>query len=187
MAKPTFFDGAADFRASLEHHHATETELLVGFRKVSSGQPSMTWHESVDEALCFGWIDGVRKRLDDLTYTIRFTPRKANSIWSAVNLRKVEALVAEGRMRPAGLRVFEARNPAKEKVYSFEQDVPSELEASELTALKAQPQAWAYFQSIPPGYRKTVLHWIVTAKKPATRALRFASFLRACAEGKRLT
>jgi uncharacterized protein YdeI (YjbR/CyaY-like superfamily) len=186
MGTPTFFDSAADFRAWLERNHATEAELLVGFRKVGTGSPNMTWPESVDEALCFGWIDGVTRRIDGSTYSVRFTPRRPNSIWSAVNLRKVEALVAEGRMRPAGLRVYEARNPAKEKVYSFEQEHPAELDAHELAALKARPATWAYFESTPPGYRKTVIHWITTAKQPATRTKRFASFLQACSEGRRL-
>ena len=186
MAKPTFFDSAADFRVWLERHHATETELLVGFRKVGTGDPNMTWSQSVDEALCFGWIDGVTRRIDDATYSVRFTPRRPNSIWSAVNLRKVEALIAEARMRPAGLRVYEARNPAKEKVYSFEQERPAELDAAELAALRATAATWAYFESTPPGYRKTVIHWITTAKQPATRAKRFAQLLDACANGKRL-
>ena len=186
LPAPMFFDTPAAFRAWLEDHHDSAAELLVGFRKVGSGLPSMTWSESVDEALCFGWIDGVTRRIDDASYSIRFTPRRPNSIWSAVNLAKVEALIAQGRMRPAGLAVYAARNPAKERVYSFEQSEPAELAADEIAAFKAVPAAWAFFESTPPSYRRTVIHWIATAKQPATRTKRFTQLLDACASSKRL-
>jgi uncharacterized protein YdeI (YjbR/CyaY-like superfamily) len=181
-----YFETASGFRAWLEQHHATASELLVGFRKLGSGIPSMSWPESVDEALCYGWIDGVRRRIDDTAYSIRFTPRKPKSIWSAVNLRKVESLIAAGRMRPAGMRVYEARDAARTAVYSFEQARPAELDDAELRRFRAKAAAWAYFEACPPGYRKTVIHWIVTAKKPETRARRLQELLQACAERRRL-
>lgn len=186
MTEPVFFADAALFRRWLEAHAAGATELLVGFHKVGSGQPSMSWPESVDEALCFGWIDGRRKRIDDAAYSIRFTPRKAGSIWSTVNIAKMDALRAAGRMRPEGERAFALRTEAKSGIYSHEQAQAAELAEDELQAFRGDATAWAYFEALPPGYRKTVLHWITTAKKPATRAARLAKLVQACAEGKRL-
>ena len=186
MTAPLYFADAAAFRRWLETHAATETELLVGFRKVGSGQPSMTWPESVDEALCFGWIDGRRKRVDDTAYSIRFTPRKANSIWSSVNIAKMAQLRAAGRMTPAGEQAFALRSEAKSGIYSHEQARAAELEAEETAVFMADPAAWAYFGTLPPGYRKQVLHWITTAKKAETRAGRLARLVQACAAGKRL-
>ena len=186
MADPTFFPTAADFRRWLASHAATATELLVGFHKVGSGQPSMTWSESVDEALCFGWIDGVRKRIDDASYSIRFTPRKAGSIWSAINIAKMERLQAEGRMTPAGLAAFERRTAARSKVYSYEQDAPAELKPDELRAFKRNKAAWRYFETAPPGYRQQMLHRICNAKRPETRAARLDKLIAASAAGQRL-
>jgi uncharacterized protein YdeI (YjbR/CyaY-like superfamily) len=144
---PTFFDSAEHFRAWLEANHATAAELIVGFRKVGSGLPSMTWSQSVDEALCFGWIDGVTKRIDEMSYQIRFTPRRAGSIWSLVNVAKVEKLTALGRMRPAGIAAFEARSSAKTGVYSFEQTQPIALGDAELRVFRQNKAAWNYFES----------------------------------------
>lgn len=186
MTSPVFFATPADFRRWLEQHHASAPELLVGYRKLGSGLPSMTWSESVDEALCFGWIDGVRRRLDDTAYTIRFTPRRRGSIWSAVNVAKIEALSAQGRMQPAGLAAFAARDEKKTAIYAFEQERPAELSAAELRVLKKNKPAWAYFQAVPPGYRQVVTHWVVSAKKPETRARRLEQLIQACAEGRRL-
>lgn len=186
MTTTTFFATAADFRAWLEKHHESASELVVGFRKVGSGMASMTWSESVDEALCFGWIDGVRRRIDDTSYSIRFTPRRRGSNWSAVNLEKVKSLIAEGRMRPAGLRAYESRDEKKCEVYSFERERPAELERTELLVFRKNKPAWAYFQSTPPGYRKTILHWIVSAKRPETRSRRFAQLVQACSEQRRI-
>lgn len=186
MTEPVFFADAVLFRRWLEAHAATATELLVGFHKVGSGQPSMSWPESVDEALCFGWIDGRRKRIDDTAYSIRFTPRKAGSIWSTVNIAKMDALRAAGRMRPEGERVFALRTEAKSGIYSHEQAQSAALAEDELQAFRHNAAAWAYFEALPPGYRKTVLHWITTAKKPETRAARLAKLVQACAAGKRL-
>ena len=184
---PHFFATAQDFRRWLHAHHTTARELIVGYHKVGSGLPSMTWPQSVDEALCYGWIDGVRRKLSDTSYTVRFTPRRPNSIWSAVNLAKVQTLIAEGRMQPAGLAVYEARNPARSSAYSFEQTAPAKLDTTELAALQQHTTAWPYFQSLPTGYRRTVTHWISSAKKSETRARRFAQLLQACIDGRRLT
>lgn len=186
MTEPLFFADAAAFRRWLEANAASASELLVGFYKVGSGKPSMSWSESVDEALCFGWIDGRRKRIDDASYTIRFTPRKPNSIWSAVNIAKVAQLRAAGRMTSAGERAFALRTEAKSGLYSHEQAQAAELTAQERAAFQANAPAWTYFETLPPSYRKQVLHWITTAKKPETRAARLAKLVQACAAGKRL-
>lgn len=163
MTAPTFFPSPDAFRHWLEAHAATATELLVGFHKVSTGQPSMSWAQSVDEALCFGWIDGVRKRADDATYTIRFTPRKPSSIWSAINIAKVAQLQAEGRMTPAGAEAFARRTDVRSMVYAYEQEAPAELSAAELREFKRGEAAWRYFESAPPGYKKQMLHRVCTA------------------------
>jgi uncharacterized protein YdeI (YjbR/CyaY-like superfamily) len=183
---PTFFAIPADLRAWFKQHHLSETELLVGFYKKDSGKPSITWPESVDEALCVGWIDGVRKRADDESYTIRFTPRKPRSIWSAVNIARVEALTQEGRMQPAGLTAFEQRRENKSGIYSYEQRDQIELSEAETLAFKANPQAWAFFESQPASYRKAVLWWIVSAKKEETRAKRVATLIDDSANGRKI-
>ena len=186
MALPTFFESAQHFRAWLEIHHRTSAELIVGFRKVGSGLPSMTWPESVDEALCFGWIDGVRKRIDDSSYLIRFTPRRAGSIWSSVNLAKVQQLCAQGRMRPAGISAHEARSTKKTGVYSFEQQQAVVLAPAEVREFKKNKEAWRYFEAAAPSYKKVITYWVVSAKRPATRARRLAQLIEACAESRRL-
>jgi uncharacterized protein YdeI (YjbR/CyaY-like superfamily) len=181
-----FFATAADFRRWLARNAHRAGELVVGFRKVDSGLPSMTWPESVDEALCFGWIDGVRKRVDDTAYQIRFTPRRPGSTWSVVNIAKAERLVAEGRMQQAGLAAFARRLAEKSRVYSYEQDEAASLTAAEVRAFRRDKAAWRHFEAAPPGYRKTVLHWIGSARQPATRERRLAQLIAACAAGKRL-
>jgi uncharacterized protein YdeI (YjbR/CyaY-like superfamily) len=186
MMPPTFFDSAASFRAWLEQNHASAAELLGGFRKVGTGLPSMTWSESVDEALCYGWIDGVRRRIDDSSYVIRFTPRRRGSIWSAVNVAKVWTLVAQARMRPAGLAAFEARSDRRTGIYSFEQAHAVELAAAEVRAFKRNKAAWTYYDTTSPSYRKTITYWVVSAKQPATRARRLAQLVQACAEQRHL-
>jgi uncharacterized protein YdeI (YjbR/CyaY-like superfamily) len=146
----------------------------------------MSWSESVDQALCFGWIDGVRKRVDEHKYTIRFTPRKPSSIWSAVNIAKFHRLEAEGRVAPAGARAFSHRTEAKSAVYSYEQEATAELSAGELRAFKRKKAAWNFFEMTPPSYKKVVLHWIASAKKEHTRSSRFTKLVDACAAGRRL-
>jgi uncharacterized protein YdeI (YjbR/CyaY-like superfamily) len=161
--KPIFFASAAELRAWLSAHHATADELLVGFHKRGTGKPSPTWSEAVDQALCFGWIDGVRKRVDEARYTIRFTPRRPGSIWSKINVAKVGA--------------FAAREDAKTGVYSFERARAAALSRAEATRLRAQPAAWAYFSDQPPSYRRAAYHWVISAKQDATRARRLATLI----------
>ena len=169
---PRFFAPPQDFRRWLEKHHTDATELWVGFYKKSSGRPSITWPESVDEALCAGWIDGLRKRVDDESYMIRFTPRKAGSIWSAVNTRRAAELLKEGRMRPAGRAAFEARDPKKTNLYSFEQRQAAALAPALEKRFKANRAAWTFFQSLPDGYRRTATFWVMSAKQEDTRRRR---------------
>lgn len=186
MTSPTYFSDASAFRAWLEANAASEVELLVGFHKVGSGTPSLSWPDSVDEALCFGWIDGVRKRIDEQAYSIRFTPRKATSVWSAVNIAKVEKLLAQGRMTEAGLRAFGRRRDDKSGIYAYEQAATAELSTDELRQFKRNMKAWAFFEATPPSYKRVILHWVTSSKKEATRVSRFAALLDACASGRRL-
>lgn len=174
--KPVYFPSAAAWRDWLVEHHASATELLVGFHKAATGKPSMSWAQSVDEALCFGWIDGVRKRVDDERYTIRFTPRRATSIWSAVNITRVGELEAEGRMQEAGRAAFAKRRENKSGIYAYEQrrDV---LDEPYLGTFKKSRAAFAFFESQPPGYRKTAIWWIVSAKMEVTRERRLAELI----------
>jgi uncharacterized protein YdeI (YjbR/CyaY-like superfamily) len=173
----TFFATPAEFRAWLKKHHASASELWVGFYKKGSGRPSITWPEAVDEALCVGWIDGIRKSIDDESYRIRFTPRKPQSTWSAVNLARVEALTREGRMLPAGLKAFEKRKEAKTGIYAYEQRKAAELDEASEQRFRSDPEAWEYFQSRPPGYRKTAIWWVVSAKKEETRRKRLEQLI----------
>jgi uncharacterized protein YdeI (YjbR/CyaY-like superfamily) len=180
---PRFFATPAAFRKWLDANHATAGELLVGFYKVGTGRPSITWPESVDEALCVGWIDGVRKRVDDDSYTIRFTPRKAGSIWSAVNIAKMAELIRQGRVRPAGLKAFAARSAAKSGVYAYEQRASVALDEASDALFRADAAAWADWQARPAWYRKTATWWVVSAKKEETRRKRLAILIAACAQG----
>jgi uncharacterized protein YdeI (YjbR/CyaY-like superfamily) len=181
--KPIYFETPAEFRRWLEKNHAKATELLVGFHKRGTGKPSMTWPESVDEALCFGWIDGIRKSVDSERYTIRFTPRRARSIWSLVNVRRVKALTQTGRLRPAGLAAFKARHAARSGVYSFEQR-PQRLEPAFEKQFRANRIAWVYFQSQAPWYRRTSIYWVMSAKKEETRRRRLEALIRDSAAGR---
>lgn len=186
MTAPRFFANAKSFRVWLEKHASSANELLVGFHKVDSGRPSMTWSESVDEALCFGWIDGVRKRIDGDSYCIRFTPRKPTSIWSAINIAKFETLRAQGRMTAAGEQAFAYRSEARSVVYAYEQMSSATLSAEEVGEFKRSEAAWKFFEATPPSYRKVILHWITTAKRVETRASRLRKLIDACATGTRL-
>lgn len=181
---PTFFATPADFRAWLEAHHAERQELWVGYYKKGSGQPSLTWPESVDEALCFGWIDGIRKSIDEVSYTIRFTPRKADSTWSAVNIKRVGELTALGLMRPAGQAAFEKRAEEKSGIYAYEQRQVAELSEAQIAQFRATPPAWEFFQSQAPSYRKTAVWWVVSAKKEETRQKRLATLIADSAQGR---
>jgi uncharacterized protein YdeI (YjbR/CyaY-like superfamily) len=183
---PLFFANADQFRHWLEAHGGTAEVLIVGFHKVASGQPSMTWPESVDEALCFGWIDGVRKRIDEESYQIRFTPRRAGSIWSSVNIKRTRALIEANKMTAAGLAAFERRTERKSSVYAYEQKAAAELTPAERVAFKKNRAAWRHFEAAAPSYKRTMLYWVVTAKKPETRARRLAKLIEASTAGNRL-
>jgi len=183
--RPVFFASPAEFRDWLATHHDRETELLVGFHKVHTEKPSLTWAQSVDEALCYGWIDGVRKSLGADAYTIRFTPRKATSTWSAVNLKRVPELVAEGRMTPAGLAAYERRSAKTSGIYAYE-NRPAEFSAEHAATFRKNRKAWAFFQAQPPGYRRTCVWWIVSAKRPETQAKRLATLIDHSANEERL-
>lgn len=178
---PRFFATPTDFRDWLEQHHERATELLVGFHKTKSGTPSLTWPESVDEALCFGWIDGRRTSLGEASYTIRFTPRKPTSHWSAVNLKRVPELIADERMRPAGLRAYEKRGAGTAGRYSYEQRHTIELPSAALATFRANDEAWRYFEAQPASYRTAAKHWVMSAKKEETRAKRFAILVESSA------
>jgi uncharacterized protein YdeI (YjbR/CyaY-like superfamily) len=184
---PIYFDSARALRMWFARHAKTETELVVGYMKKGTGSASVTWPESVDEALCVGWIDGVRHRIDDSRYSIRFTPRKPSSHWSNINIRRIAALEAEGRMRPAGLAAFAARDKARSGRGSYEQKRPVRLAPGEHKAIQANPMAWKYYRTLPPGYLKMVTWWIIGAKKPDTRARRLKSFIEKCAARSRFT
>jgi uncharacterized protein YdeI (YjbR/CyaY-like superfamily) len=183
---PTFFASVADFRAWMKRHHRAASELLVGFYKLGSGRPSITWPESVDEALCFGWIDGVRKSLRADSYVIRFTPRKRGSTWSTVNTRRAEALIREKRMQPAGLRAFRERDPNKSGIYSFEQRKTARLPAEAEARFKQNRSAWRFFESQPPGYRRITTWWVISAKRAETRRRRLDMLIADSAAGRRI-
>ena len=183
---PVFFPSPAAFRRWLARHGSTASELLVGFYKVATGRPSLTWSESVDEALCFGWIDGVRKRIDDESYQIRFTPRRPDSNWSAINIAKVEVLISQGRMQPPGMLAYSHRADHRSRVYSYEQEAPPAFTAQDLAVFKSSPAAWQFFNGTPPSYRRAVVRWVASSKHPATRARRLSRLVESCAAGKRL-
>ncbi len=168
---PLFFEKQSAFRKWLEKNHKKKTELLVGFYKVDSGKPSITWPQSVDEALCFGWIDGVRKSIDKDSYQIRFTPRKPSSIWSAVNIKKMETLMREGLVQSSGLAIFEKRTESKSKIYTYENaEVQFPADFSKL--FKSNKSAWDYFQTLAPSYRKASTSWVMSAKQESTKIKR---------------
>lgn len=181
----TYFRTPAELRKWLRANHAKAKELWVGFYKRDSGKPSITWPESVDEALCVGWIDGIRKRIDDECYTIRFTPRRKGSIWSAVNIARVKVLTAEKRMRPTGAGAFAARVENKSGIYAYEQR-RDRLEEPYAGLLRKHKAASAFFEAQPPSYRKVIGWWIVSAKREETRLQRLRRLTEACARGKRL-
>lgn len=182
---PKYFSTKEEFRKWLEENHKTETELFVGFYKKGTGKPSMDWSESVDQALCFGWIDGVRRRIDDESYCNRFTPRRPTSGWSRINIKKMEDLQKSGEMTPAGLAVFNARNKSKDESYSYESGFP-ELSVDLEKEFKANNDAWEFFQKQPPSYRKPRIHWINSAKQEETRISRLRKLIKLSGEGKRM-
>ena len=186
-AKPVFFASPEAFRRWLEENHASAKELLVGFHKVHTGKPSLTWPQSVDAALCYGWIDGLRRSLGEDAYSIRFTPRKPTSIWSNVNTGRVAELTRLGLMAPAGLAAFALRDAKRAGIYSFESTNPAAaLDAAAEKAFRARKKAWAFFESQPPGYRRIAIKWVMSAKREETRATRLATLIADSAAGQRL-
>jgi uncharacterized protein YdeI (YjbR/CyaY-like superfamily) len=183
--EPVFFDSPAAFRRWLEAHSATETELWAGYYKRATGRPSMTWPESVDQALCYGWIDGLRRSLGEDAYTIRFTPRKRGSNWSAVNIARVGELAALGLMMPAGLAAFAARDDERSRVYSYEREKAA-LEPEQEGRLRADPDAWRFWEAQQPSYRRVAAWWVVSAKRPETRERRLQQLIAESAAGRRI-
>jgi uncharacterized protein YdeI (YjbR/CyaY-like superfamily) len=183
---PRFFKTAAAFRSWLAKHAGTERELIVGFHKLGTGRLSMTWPESVDEALCHGWIDGVRTRIDEESYKIRFTPRKPGSTWSAINIGKAQRLEAQGRMAEAGREAFSRRREEKSGIYSYEQRESAQLSPEDEAMFRKSRKAWKFFESQPPGYRRLMIHHVVSGKRPGTRQSRLARLIEASGKGVRL-
>jgi len=183
-AEPKFFASPDHWRRWLAEHHADVPELRVGFYKKGSGRPSITWPEAVDQALCFGWIDGVRNRLDDSRYVIRFTPRRRGSVWSSVNLERVKELAALGLMQPAGLAAHAARTEPKSRIYAYEQRERARLPAPLELQLKRNRKAWEFFRSRPPWYQRTASWWVISAKKEETRQRRLAALIEDSARGR---
>jgi uncharacterized protein YdeI (YjbR/CyaY-like superfamily) len=184
--KPTFFATPSAFRAWLEKNHDSAQELWVGFYKKASGKPSITWPEAVDAALAFGWIDSVRKSVDEISYTNRFTPRRPGSTWSAVNVKRVKELTRLGLMRPAGLKAFDARKEDKSGIYSYEQRHEASLNAAQQREFRANKQAWNFFQRQPPSYRTAAVWWVVSAKREETRRNRLARLIEDSSQGSRV-
>jgi uncharacterized protein YdeI (YjbR/CyaY-like superfamily) len=183
---PTFFETADAFAAWLDKHGASKSELVVGFYKRVSKRPSMTWAESVDAALCFGWIDGVRKRIDEHSYQIRFTPRRPQSIWSSINIERARALHAAGEMRDAGLKAYSLRREEKSRIYSYEQQKSAKLTPADEARFRKDRAAWQFSAAQPQGYRRLVTWRIISAKLPATRERRLADLIKASKEKRRL-
>src|SRR5271154_5279859 len=181
--KSVFFSRPPKFRAWLEKYHESRLELWVGFYKKASGKPSITWPESVDEALCFGWIDGLRKNIDEVSYTIRFTPRKPRSIWSAINIGRAQELHAAGKMSTLGLEAFARRSDDRSAIYAYEQRKAAQFDVTAEKKFRANLRAWIFFQSQPAGYRKIATYWVISAKKEETRARRLGVLIESSARG----
>jgi len=186
VSRPKFFATPEAFRAWLDAHHEHETECLVGFYKRESKKPSITWPESVDEALSFGWIDGKRQRIDEVSYTIRFTPRKASSNWSAVNVKRMAVLIAEGRVRPMGMAAFEKRSAARTGIYAYENRKSAKLDPEAEREFRRNKKAWAYFEAQAPSYRQVAIWWVITAKREETRRSRLATLIDDSAHERRI-
>lgn len=183
--EPIFFDSPRAFRRWLEAHGQTAKELFVGFYKRATGRPSMTWPGSVDQALCFGWIDGIRKSLGADAYAIRFTPRKRGSNWSAVNIARVGELTSLGLMTPAGLAAFDARDDARSRVYSYERE-KAVLEPEQEDCLRGNADAWRFWEAQPPSYRRVASWWVISARRPETRVRRLEQLIAESARGVRI-
>lgn len=184
--KPLFFANPSAWHAWLERHHAETAELWVGFYKRESGRPSITWPEAVDGALCFGWIDGVRKSIDDISYKIRFTPRKPRSVWSAVNVKRATYLSSKGLMHSAGLAAFEKRDGTRSEIYSYEQRNNAKLPPAYQKEFRAHSASWKFFRAQPPGYQRICNWWVISAKKEETRLKRLAVLIEHSGHQRRL-
>lgn len=184
MAEPVYFASPDDLRAWFEQHHETAAELHVGYFKAASGRRGLTHQQAIEQALCFGWIDGIGRRVDDQRWRVRFTPRRAGSIWSDVNIASVGRLTEAGLMRPAGLAAFERRRADRTGVYSFEQRAQAALEPEQQARLEADPAAWAWFSAQAPWYRRSAMHWVTSAKKPETRESRLSRLIADSAAGR---
>lgn len=182
----TFFATPAEFRAWLEQHHATESEVWVGYYKKATGKPTMTWPQAVDEALCFGWIDGKVQRIDEERHRQRFTPRRQNSNWSAVNIAKVAELRKQRRMTPAGEAAFAARRDDRSAVYTYERRHEAALDDEQQAAFRANERAWSWFADQSASYRQLAIFWVVSAKRPETQARRLAKLIECSADGRRV-
>ncbi len=182
IKKPRYFKSQEAFRNWLEKHHDSKDELLVGYYKVGTGKPSMTWSESVDQALCFGWIDGVRRRIDDERYCIRFTPRRPGSKWSDVNLKKIGKLKREGLMTPAGLEAYGRRVVGRRSGYAYEENTKDFTTAMK-REFRSHPEAWKFFRAQAPSWKKKVTHWVTSAKQEATRDRRMRKLIEGCERG----
>ncbi len=184
LIEPTFFATVSGLRDWLEDNHATATELWVGFYKRGSGKPSITWPELVDEALCFGWIDGVRHGIDEVSYSNRLTPRTQRTTWSAINIARAKELITLGRMRPAGLKAFERRTDERSAIYSYEQRKTARLDPEAERSFRVNKKAWAFFQAQPPSYRRAAIWWVISAKREETRQKRLATLIRDSQNGR---
>lgn len=181
---PIFFETPAELRDWLDAHHRTADEVFVGAWKKATGKPTLTWPQIVEEALCVGWIDSIRRSVPGDGWAIRLTPRRKGSIWSAVNVAKVAELRAAGRMRPAGEAAFEARRADRTGIYSFEQARDPELTPDETARFRSDEAAWTWFSAKAPSFRKQALHWVISAKRPETRERRLTTLIEASAEGR---
>jgi uncharacterized protein YdeI (YjbR/CyaY-like superfamily) len=183
---PIFFAKPAAFRAWLEKNHEVKREQWIGFHRKASGRPSITWPEAVDEALCFGWIDGLRKTIDAESYKIRFTPRRPSSNWSAINIRRMKELMREGRVRPVGIKIFQKRVPERSGIYSYENRKSATLSDAAVKLFRAESAAWEFFQRQPASYRQTAIWWVVSAKRPQTQQGRLRKLIAFSKAGHRL-
>ena len=183
---PIFFGKPDDFREWLEKHHQISTEQWVGFHRKLSGRVSITWPEAVDEALCFGWIDGLRKTINAESYKIRFTPRRPSSIWSATNIARIKKLIRKGRVSPAGRTAFHKRTPTKSHVYSYENRRAAKLTSAATKLFRAESGAWKFFQRQPKSYRQSAIWWVISAKRSQTRENRLQRLIASSNAGRRL-
>lgn len=183
---PIYFQDQHEFRKWLEENHNKEPEVIVGYYKVKTMKPSMTWSQSVDQAICFGWIDGIRRSIDQDKYCIRFTPRKPNGIWSNINIKKVEELERKGLMKREGIVAFNERKKSKSGLYSFEQESISKLDDSFKSIFKTNNRAWDFYIKQAPSYQKTTTHWIMSAKQETTRIARLHKLIKACENKSRI-